>query len=102
MSDEKYVNKKLTFVELDLKNVVKRKVRKIEKSKLITNLIQKLGLWETKSVAGISFFMLEDNSFLSFSDKYILASCDLSDVAEFTALMEKIKINPAKPTFFYC
>ena len=41
ISDEKYTKKNLTFVELDLKNVVKKKVRKIEKSKLISGLTQK-------------------------------------------------------------
>ena len=87
MSDEKYMNKKLTFVELDLKNVVKKKVRKIEKSKLIMGLIQKLGLWETKSVAGIEIYTLEDNSFLAFENKYILSACDLSEIAAFKEIL---------------
>lgn len=52
MSDENYMKKNLTFVELDLKNVIKKKVRKIEKSKLINGLVQKLGLWENRTVHG--------------------------------------------------
>lgn len=51
MMDEKYVKKNLTFVELDLKSVIKKKVRKIEKSKIINGLVQKLGLWENRTVA---------------------------------------------------
>ena len=46
------MKKNLTFVELDLKNVIKKKVRKIEKSKLINGLVQKLGLWENRTVHG--------------------------------------------------
>lgn len=37
-----------------------------------------------------------------YGDRYKLATCDLSDLAEVEAVTSKLKLSPDVPTFFYC
>ena len=34
-------------------------------------------------------------------DKYVLSSCDLSEVSQFQKIMDEHKLDPTVPTFFY-
>lgn len=38
---------------------------------------------------------------LTAGDKYVLASCDLSDIYQFQKIMDEHKLDPKIPTFFY-
>ena len=53
MEEESYKDRDVKFVELDLETVTKKKIKKIEKSKLITNLLTKNNLAESKKVSCI-------------------------------------------------
>ena len=53
MEEESYRERDVKFVELDLDTVTKKKIKKIEKSKLITNLLTKNNLAESKKISCI-------------------------------------------------
>ena len=90
--DQGFAEKDFRFIELDLDNVVKRKIKKIKGSKKINQLFERLKLKPN---------IAENSNLLSLGDKYAIASCDLSDLAQFRAAIESHKINPKLPTFFY-
>lgn len=76
IGDEKYQKKDFKFVELDLHSVVNKKIKKIEKSQKIKNLVSKVGLHDNHKIS-------EDHSYLNFGDKYMLRACDLSNLNTF-------------------
>lgn len=73
----------MKFIEIDLPEVIQRKVKKIERSKKINDLINKIALSDSKFVAGKILYNLDNQQHLSFGGKYHLISCDISDVASF-------------------
>lgn len=52
IGDEKYQKKDFKFVELDLHSVVNKKIKKIEKSQKIKNLVSKVGLHDNHKISG--------------------------------------------------
>lgn len=83
MEDEGFRERDVRFVELDLPSVAKKKIKKIEKSKLISNLISKSGLADQRVISGSFFNILEDFTKMTLGDKYFLSGCDLSNLHDF-------------------
>lgn len=70
LQEESQLKQNYSFIELDLKSVVKRKIKKIEQSKKISKLLHEHN------------FKLEidsAHSLLECGQKYKLAACDLSN-----------------------
>lgn len=81
IENEKYQKKDFKFVELDLHSVVNKKIKKIEKSNKIKQLVSKVGLHDNHKIS-------EDYSYLNFGDRYMLRACDLSNLETFKNVLE--------------
>jgi hypothetical protein len=53
MENEKYRKKEIRFIEIDLHSVVKKKIRKIEKSNKIKELTYKIGTQDNHKILGM-------------------------------------------------
>ena len=81
LMEEGHIKKPFKFVELDLESVVKKKIRKINHSKKLAKLFEKIELKPV--VSGIPCVIKEHQHLLKVADAYTLTACDLSNIAEF-------------------
>lgn len=94
MENENYQKRNIKFVELDLHSVVKKKIKKIEKSHKIKELTARLGTQDSHKIS-------EDHSYLNFGNKYMLRACDLSNLEAFREVIAELQIDLNVPTLFY-
>jgi hypothetical protein len=97
--EEGLIKKPFKFVELDLESVVKKKIRKINHSKKLAKLFEKINL---TPVISCSYSVdVEHQHLFKLGETYTLTACDLSNLSEFEKILEDHKIDTSAPTFFY-
>jgi hypothetical protein len=78
LMEEGHTKKPFKFVELDLESVVKKKIRKINHSKKLAKLFEKINLQPT--ITGKLRFYQEHQHLFKLGDAYTLTVCDISNI----------------------
>ena len=76
--EEGNIKKPFKFIELDLESVVKKKIRKINHSKKLNKLFEKINL--QPKISGKIWFHSELQHLFKLGEAYTLAVCDISNI----------------------